>query len=614
MIPTPNAAALTRAASSLLICAALAACSSGSGSDSQVAAVAFEPLVPSEALTQPEYDAIVAAAAGAVDTPNLAIAIVDRVGNILRVWNRDPASLPGDEDNRLAVSVARTAAFLSHSQAPLPSRTGQFISTYHYPSTFAAADFDDPLSPFGGGPERATSGVTNTAQGPLWQIQNTNRGALWADPNDFNDPARTLPQLVGPDGLAPSPGLLPLPGGIPIYKCALAGACVGPCATPPAPPAGFDSLVTRRLVGAIGVYATVGGPGTDPLPEVSEFAAFVAAATVTDPTTSCSLADPGEISFFLFPDGSLPQAEGEVYLVGVLLPAIGQTTPPAGVAPGDPLDGANVDLPAVATDGLDGALDPAEDPSDGFDPDDYLIGPDGTADLLANEVDEIVRQTVIAARFTHAAIRLPASSPCVMTIAVTGPSGEILALFRMDDGTIFSVEIAITKARETYYFSHPDSLDADGPRAGLHPLDGIVPPGTAITARTLGFLTQPFFPPTIDGSPAGPLFELVTFNAAPANFDRMGHAPPGPNQSGLVLFPGSAPIYRDGDLVAAIGVSGDGVEQDDFVTDRGLRLAEEVLGVPLRPEMQVPPVQRCSEFSFDGVPLPYFKFPQNPGG
>jgi uncharacterized protein GlcG (DUF336 family) len=230
--------------------------------------------------------------------------------------------------------------------------------------------------------------------------------------------------------------------------------------------------------------------------------------------------------------------------------------------------------------------------------------------LTAAEVFTIVDSARIEALRTHAAIRLPAVSPVSMVIAITDAAGEILAVYRMEDATLFSVDIAITKARNTYYFSNPDSLDMTGPRAGLHPLDGIVPPGTAITCRTLGFLTQPFYPPGIDGHAPGPLYDFVLENRMPANYDQMGYAPPSANQSGLIVFPGSAPLYKNGLLVGGIGVSGDGVEQDDYVTARGIARAEAVLGITL----QAPSSMRADAYEYLGVRLPYTKFPQHPGG
>ena len=48
--------------------------------------------------------------------------------------------------------------------------------------------------------------------------------------------------------------------------------------------------------------------------------------------------------------------------------------------------------------------------------------------------------------------------------------------------------------------------------------------------------------------------------------------------NGLQIFPGSVPIYRGGTLVGAIGVSGDGVDQDDMIAFLGLHNAGQALG------------------------------------
>ena len=91
----------------------------------------------------------------------------------------------------------------------------------------------------------------------------------------------------------------------------------------------------------------------------------------------------------------------------------------------------------------------------------------------------------------------------------------------------------------------------------------------------------------------------------------MGFAPAvPPNQSGVIFFPGSAPLYRDGVLIGGIGVSGDGVEQDDFVTAEGIKAAQQALLFQLEPDPSI----RCDNFSVRGVALPYYKFPQNPRG
>ena len=48
--------------------------------------------------------------------------------------------------------------------------------------------------------------------------------------------------------------------------------------------------------------------------------------------------------------------------------------------------------------------------------------------------------------------------------------------------------------------------------------------------------------------------------------------------NGIQIFPGSVPIYRNGQLVGGIGVSGDGIDQDDMVSFLGLHNGGERLG------------------------------------
>ncbi|MGH9711055.1 MAG: hypothetical protein ACRD37_10970, partial [Candidatus Acidiferrales bacterium] len=74
----------------------------------------------------------------------------------------------------------------------------------------------------------------------------------------------------------------------------------------------------------------------------------------------------------------------------------------------------------------------------------------------------------------------------------------------------------------------------------------------------------------------------------------------GPNQSGIVFFPGSEGIYINGQLVGGLGVSGDGVDQDDFVTSGG------------DAGFEPPASMRADEIIIKGVRLPYLKFPRNP--
>jgi uncharacterized protein GlcG (DUF336 family) len=225
----------------------------------------------------------------------------------------------------------------------------------------------------------------------------------------------------------------------------------------------------------------------------------------------------------------------------------------------------------------------------GLPPDGDLVGPTaGVSGLTQNDVANIVSQAVATAEITRAVIRLPPSSRTRMTIAVTDLDGTVLGLHRMPDATVFSIDVAVAKARNVIYFSGP---------AGTPDLPG-VPAGTAVTNRTIGFGAQPFFPPGIDGSGLGPFFNLYTFDVAhPCT---QGSQAANPDQNGIVFFPGSVPLYKNGVLVGGLGVSGDGVDQDDFVTNAGAK------------GFEAPDNIRADQVIIDGVRLPYLKFPRNP--
>jgi uncharacterized protein GlcG (DUF336 family) len=159
----------------------------------------------------------------------------------------------------------------------------------------------------------------------------------------------------------------------------------------------------------------------------------------------------------------------------------------------------------------------------------------------------------------------------------------------MEDTTVFSVDVAVAKARNVVWFSSPARPASELPG---------VPPGTAVTSRTIGFGAQPFFPSGIDGTAPGPFRPLYLFDVS--NPCTQGSQPADPNQNGVVFFPGSAPLYVGGVLAGGLGVSGDGVEQDDFVTAGGASGYE-------------PPASlRADQIVISGVRLPYWKFPRNP--
>src|SRR5204863_8777634 len=75
------------------------------------------------------------------------------------------------------------------------------------------------------------------------------------------------------------------------------------------------------------------------------------------------------------------------------------------------------------------------------------------------------------------------------------------------------------------------------------------------------------------------------------------------NQNGIVFFPGSAPLYAAGSrLIAGLGISGDGVDQDDVVTGAGSAGFEPF------------PLLRIDSTFVNGIRVPYRKFNRNPEG
>ncbi|HEX6810077.1 MAG TPA: heme-binding protein, partial [Planctomycetota bacterium] len=209
-----------------------------------------------------------------------------------------------------------------------------------------------------------------------------------------------------------------------------------------------------------------------------------------------------------------------------------------------------------------------------------------------------IQQVIESADITRAQVRLPLGSPAKVIATVVDVRGLILAHYRMEDTLCDAIDVVPAKARSVVYYCRSGG-PAPADRWPFFPLAD--PRGIALTTRTLGFLSQPFFPPGIEGTSPGPLLNLALTNQQPGQVDRWGNAPPDPGyQNGLTFFPGSVPLYKGGELVGALGVSGDGVEQNDLIAFEGGR------------GFEPPPELRIDNFTFQGVRLPYVKFPQTP--
>lgn len=217
----------------------------------------------------------------------------------------------------------------------------------------------------------------------------------------------------------------------------------------------------------------------------------------------------------------------------------------------------------------------------------------GPVKLTAADVTTIITNSIATAKVTRAAIRQPIGVPARMQVGVTDLDGTPLGVFRTNDATMFSFDIVVQKGRTVTSFSDPNQTLGRQLRQSL----GVrATREIAFTTRTIGFLAQPFYPPGIDGTSAGPLHgeQLDLLQMQPT-------APCLPNGNGITAFPGSAPLYKSGILVGGLGISGDGVDQDDYVANAG---ASGYLPAPSI---------RADQINYRGATLPFFKFPRRPG-
>ena len=79
--------------------------------------------------------------------------------------------------------------------------------------------------------------------------------------------------------------------------------------------------------------------------------------------------------------------------------------------------------------------------------------------------------------------------------------------------------------------------------------------------------------------------------------------------NGIQIFAGGVPVYRGNTLVGGIGISGDGIEQDDMIAFLGLHNAGARLGGAIG---NAPQSIRADVLSPQGARLRYVQCPQAP--
>ncbi len=576
------------------------------------------------------------------------IAVVDRVGNVLGVYRLGMASgrdvlvatkpngaggsdiIGGLEgivlpiDAAAAITKAVTGAYLSSEGNAFSSRTASQIVQDHF-----------------------NPGERNQPAGPLFGVQFSQLAC-----SDFSGRFNGVAPDVGPKR---SPlGLSADPGGFPLFKDGTVVGGVGVMA---------DDLYS----------ADADITDTDAsVDEAIAYAATYGFAAPLDRQADRITVDGKTLRFSDIGFGGLasnPQdAPGFAILnsaEGALIPVNGYTGaaisagtafgfPPSGVRP----DG-GVDFPGSdAYVFVDDANVPLYPPRAGTDA--ATVGP---ASLTTAEVRSLLTNALKVAARARAQIRRPVGSTARVTISVVDTNGAILGMVRSRDAPIFGSDVSLQKARTAALFSSSTAASfLDGlPDANyFFPVVGESAPITikigdyvsaaqtffndptalttgdiAFTDRANGNISRPFFPDGLENQPSGPFskpqgqwspfstglqFDLVNNSILQHVVFILGGGPdvsqnctgPGTDPriaNGVQIFPGSAPIYRGGTLIGGIGVSGDGVDQDDMVAFLGLHNAGVDLGGAVG---NAPPFRRADTLTPQGVRLRYVQCPQAP--
>ena len=590
-----------------------------------------------QALTQPDVEGVIgrvvqeATARGAPAT----IAVVDRMGAVLAVYamagaapsfpvadNPRGADAPAMVDGlngvalpaaAEAIAKALTAAYLSSNQNAFSSRTASQIVQDHF-----------------------NPGIRDTPSGPLYGVQFSQLPC-----------SDILVRVSGqdPSTLTRGPHRSPLglaadPGGLPLYKN---GALVGAVGVKAQGLYGYDPVASTNDQATDEILAVAGTAGLAAPAAIEasritvnglllRFSNAMPALLRTNPATAPPL------SALPASAGALTDLHGYFSAADGILAGSAFGTPASGLAPDNSGLFGTSPAPLVLVDGTGKTRYPARAGS-------------GPAALTQAETVTILANAYALANQMRAQIRIPQGSVAAVTIAVTDSFGQILGIISSGDITVFGVDVALQKARSAAFMSGAGALPALS-SAGLGRFANAysnffrVPPPTPVawSVRALGNSARDSYPDGIDGTLNGPfglpqsettpfsdglqldlaLGNLASHVAALANGGQSQDTPafctslPVPAGSptgmpvlanGLQIFPGGFPIYRGSTLIGAIGVSGDGVDQDDMIGFLGLYNAGQQLGTGIG---HAPPAIRASALSKGGIRPKYVSCPVAP--